>query len=211
MGNPRAGVASDVWITSSTSILTTNEPCTDSGDLTTYLASVHIFWDFNKPFTVECSPNGSTGWVVVTDYVMQWAAGRIKFNTARTPGVNNFVRIASGSYFPATQLDEAHTWSLNTKGNSKDTTKFQSPGSWARHTATIKSATGKIDSWRNDGLPISELNNLLGIQLFVDKLNNIRFQFYALHQDGDAKSDTNSVQEEGLSFVAVKDVYFLTS
>jgi hypothetical protein len=211
MGNPLAGVGSDVWATSTPSISTTNESCTDSGDHTTYTASVHIFWDFNATFTVQCSPNGSTGWATVTDYDMHWATGQIVFNTARTVGVNNFVRISVGNYFPATQLVDAHTWQLTTKGNTKPTTAFQSPGAWARHTATTKEGSGKIDTWRNDNRMITELNNLLGIQLFIDKTNNIRFQFYALAAQPDMKSDASSVQEQGLAFTCVKDVYLLTS
>lgn len=212
MGEVLPGVGSDVWTTSTPSIpLVSPEACTDSGDHAIYIANTHVFWDWTQPFAVECSPNGTTSWSAVTDYEVWWAAGRIKFNTARTTGVNDHVRIATGSYFPATQLDMSHTWSLNTKGNSKDTTPFQAPGAWGQSTATTKEGSGKIDTYRNDDRLPKELNNLLGIQLFVDKAANSRFQFFARQAGGDIKSPATGVQDESFNFTVVRDVYFLPS
>ncbi len=212
MGEVLPGVGSDVWVTSTPAIdLVSPEACTDSGDHTIYVANTHVFWDWSQPFTVECGPNGTTGWGVATDYEVWWAAGRIKFDTARTVGVNNFVRISAGSYFPATQLDMSYTWSLTTKGNSKPTTPFQAPGAWAQSTGTTKEGSGKLDTYRNDDRLTKELNNLLGIQLFVNKADNSRFQFFARQAGGTIKSPATGVQEEGFNFTVVRDVYFLPS
>ncbi len=211
MGNVLPGVGSDVWVTATPSLTATNESCTDSGDHITYTAATHIFWDWASTFTVQCSPNGSSSWATVTDYTMQWATGQIVFNTARVVSTNNFVRISAGNYFTATQLDASHVWTLTTKGNTKDTTSFQAAGAWQQNTGTIKSGSGKIDTYRNDDRLTKELNNLLGIQLFVDKTNNIRFQFFALNKGGDPKADVNSVETQSISFEVVRDVYLLLS
>jgi hypothetical protein len=56
-----------------------------------------------------------------------------------------------------------------------------------------------------------ELNNLLGIQLFVNKADNSRFQFFARQAGGTIKSSATDVQEEGFNFTVVRDVYFLPS
>jgi hypothetical protein len=211
MGNPLAGNSSDVWVTSTPSVSATNESCTDSGDHITYIASVHVFWDFSQTFTVQNSPNGSSSWTTVTDYTVQWAAGRIVFNTARTPGVNNFTRISAGNYFPVTQLDASHAWDLSQKMATKDTTAFQATGNWASFTPTLKSASGKIDTYRNDNRLATELGNMLGVQLYVDKANNIRWQFYAMNTGVEPKVDVNNVETQSFSFVSTKDIYLLTT
>src|SRR6478609_10535298 len=102
MAGPLAGVGGDVWVAATPSISTANETCNDSGDHITYLASIHKSWDFQQPIVVQNSPNGSTGWVTVTDYVFQYAGGVIIFNTARVVSTNNFTRISSGYYFNMT-------------------------------------------------------------------------------------------------------------
>jgi hypothetical protein len=212
MGEVLPGVGCDIFTTSTPSIpLVTPESCTDSGDHTFYTASGHEFWDWTKPFTVQCGPNGTSGWAIVTDYEMRWAVGQIKFNSARTVGVNNFVRISAGSYLPATQLDMSYGWMLTTKGNEKDSTAFQAPGAWAQNTATTKSATGKIDTYRNDDRLTKELNNLLGMKLYIDRANNIRFQFFARQTGGPIKSPATALQEEEFNFTVVRDVYLMLS
>src|SRR5581483_5591554 len=110
---PIAGVVGgDIWMTANPSVaLSSPESCTDSGDHTTYQAATHSFWDWNSTFTVQNSPNGSTGWVTVTDYTFQWATGKLIFNTARVVSTNNFTRISAGSYFTSTQLDASYVWS----------------------------------------------------------------------------------------------------
>jgi hypothetical protein len=121
------------------------------------------------------------------------------------------VRISAGSYFTATQLEAAHTWDLQQKAIVKDSTSFQATGGWMTNTTIIKSATGKIDTYRNDDRLTKELGNLLGMQLYIDKANNIRWQFYALNTGSDPKSNVNDLQTQTLSFMSVKDIYLLTS
>lgn len=211
MAYPLAGVSSDVWVTANPSINTTNESCTDAGDHINYTASVHPFWDIGATLTVQCSPNGTSGWATVTDYLFQYPIGKIIFNTARVPGTNNFVRISTGNYFTATQYDSTHKWSLSLKGNVAKTTPFQAPGQWEQYTPTTRGGTGKIDTYRNDDRLFKEIGNLLVMQLFVDKTNNVRWQFYARMTDVSPSADASNVQMQSLSFDVERDAFFLTS
>jgi hypothetical protein len=211
MAYPLAGVAGDVWITATPSVTATNESCTDSGDHINYTAATHIFWDWTQTFTVQNSPNGSSSWVTVTDYTFQWAVGKVVFNTARTPGVNNFTRISTGNYFTATQLDASHDWSLALKMTTKDITAFQATGAWMANLAILKEGSGKIETYRNEDRISKEFGNQLGMQLFIDKTNNVRWQFFATATGVDTKSDVNSVETQTISFVNLRDIYLLLS
>jgi hypothetical protein len=142
---------------------------------------------------------------------MQWSTGKIVFNTARVVSTNNFVRISVGSYFTATQLDASHTWSLQLKQLTKDTTCFQATSAWASNTPTIKTSSGKIETYRNEDRVSKELGNLLGLQLFVDKTNNVRWQCYGIITGANPKVDVNNVETQEIDFQVVRDAYFLTS
>jgi hypothetical protein len=200
LGNPLAGVGADVWMAATPSIVASNETATNSGDNITYTASVHKSWDWQQPIVVQNSANGSTGWATVTDYTFQYAGGVIVFNTARVPGTNAFTRISSGYYFNLTQLDDAHTWSLTLKANVKDTTPFQATGGYARKNATTKEGSGKIDTVRTDGRIFLELGNIVGLQLYVDKTNNVRWDGLGIVTGVDPKSDAKDVLTQAMSF-----------
>lgn len=207
-----AVVGGDVWMTANPSIaLGSPESCTDSGDHTTYSASVHQFWDWTQTLTVQNSPNGSTGWVTVTDYTFQYAAGKIVFNTARVVSTNNFTRISAGNYFTATQVDASHSYSVQVQQMVKETTPFQASGGWQQNTGTLLKASGKIMTYRNDNRFFTELGNLNVIQLYLDKANNIRWQFFALIQSPSTTADVQSIEDQTVTFASVRDVYFLTS
>src|SRR5258706_3854008 len=151
MGSPLKGIDSDVWLAANPSLAAVNEAVnnTDSGAWVQYKAAVHWAWDKRQALVVQCSPNGSTGWATVTDYVFQYAGGVIVFNTARVAATNNFVRISSGYYFNLTQLDDASKWSLALKAATGDTTAFQATGGWARKTGSGQTGSGKVESIRN--------------------------------------------------------------
>src|SRR6266702_2475734 len=189
MGVPLAGVGADVWMAATPSINTTNETATDSGDHITYTASIHKSWDWQQPIVVQNSPNGSTGWVTVTD-----------FNTARVVSTNNFTRISTGYYFNLTQLDDATDWSFTIKANTKDTTSFQATGNYARKLATTKEGSGKIDTVRSDGRIFLELGNVVGMQLYVDKTNNVRWDALGIVTGVDPKADSKDVLMQTMSF-----------
>src|SRR5579859_3029414 len=205
-----AGVSSDVWMTSTPSVTATNESFTDSGDHINYTASVHPFMDIGAGITVQNSPNGSSSWVTVTDYTVQWAIGKIVFNTARVPGTNNFVR-ANFNYFLATQYDWTSKWALSLKGNVAKTTSFQATGQWETYLATTRGGTGKIDTFRNDDRLSKEIGNILVAQLFVDKGNNVRWQCYIRVTDVSPATDAQNMQTQSISFSVERDAFFLTS
>ncbi len=52
-----AGWKGDVWVTSTPSVVATNETCNDDGDHINYRAATHKWWDSTKAFTVQ-----SDGW-----------------------------------------------------------------------------------------------------------------------------------------------------
>lgn len=212
MGNPLVGYDSDVWVSASPSLVATNETCTDSGDHINYTASIHMFWDKTQTFIVQGSPNGTTGWAAMTDYTFVWAAGKLVFATARTPGINNYVRISTGSYFNVTQLDASTKWALSIKGGTAKTTPFQVAGGWEQETALIKSATGTIDTFRNENRVFLEListNQLVIFQLFISKTNNWRWQFAGRITGIDPAADAQNMQSQKITFDSENDVILL--
>lgn len=207
-----SGINSDVWVSVSPSVaLGAPESCTDSGDHIHYTASVHFAWDKRATFTVQNSPNGTTGWVTVTDYTVQWAYGGITFNTARVVSTNNFTRISVGNYFTVTQLDGCNKWSIALKGELIKTTPFQATGSWEVNTNTIKSWTGTVDAWRTDDRLIQEITagNLVVVQLFINKTSNQRWQGYAMITDVMASSDSTAINTQQIKFATVNDLFYL--
>lgn len=208
MGSPMSGVDADVYMAASPSVLVASETCnnTDAGVWIAYVAATHKFWDKKQPLVVQCSPNGSSGWVTVTDYVFQYAGGVIIFNTARVAATNNFVRIFSGYYWNLTELDDATAWSLTLKADTAETTAFQS-GGWARNIATIKKGTGKIESVRNDGRIFLELGNMIALQLYISKIGNDRWDAIGIVTGLDPKSTAKGIQEQSMSFDVEGDCY----
>jgi len=219
-----AGISGDVWLsTSPSTALGSPESCTDSGDHIHYFTNTHQSWDQVQTFTVQCSPNGSTGWATVTDYVMNWPVGEIVFNSARVPGTNNFVRINAGSYFTMTALDGAHSWKAQAKAATKDCTTFQASGGWATYTATIKSWTFTVECFRDDARILNEMispgavgninisNGIVLCQLWWDESNGKRFQFYALPTGVTQTDDAHDVEKQSVTFSATGPVYEVTS
>lgn len=207
-----AVIGGDVWMTANPSIaLGSPESCTDSGDHTTYQAATHFAWDWTATLTIQNSPDGSTSWATVSDYVFQWATGKVVFNTARTPGVNAFTRISAGSYFTATQVDASYSYSVDVEVKLEDTTPFQAANSAQQQTALIKKAAAKLMTYRNDNRFQAEMGKLVLLQLYLDKPNNIRWQFFANVVSPITTADVTKVETQAVSFDSNRDVYFLTS
>ena len=209
MGTPMAGVYASVYMAANPSIVATNETCnnTDSGLWITYQASVHLFWDKRQPVVVQCSPNGSTGWFTVTDYVFEHAGGVIVFNTARVSGTNNFVQISSGYYWNLTLLDLASKWSISLKADKKDTTVFLATGNWMTQLATVNSGSVKIDTYRSDGRVFAELGALVACQLFVN-LANQRWDIIGWVSGIDPASDATGLVTEALTIDFEGECFF---
>lgn len=207
-----AVVGGDVWTTGTPSVaLGSPESCTDSGDHTTYQASSHIAWDWTQTLTVQNSPNGSSSWVTVTDYVFQWATGKIVFNTPRVVGTNNFTRISAGNYYTATQLDATYEYQVTVEAKIKDTTVFQAPGGWQQNGVITLDAKGKITTYRNDNRIFSVLGKLVLVQLFLNKASNVRWQFFCIIESPKDSVKATDIEKQDITFSSVRDVYFLTS
>lgn len=213
-----------MWLsTSPSTALGSPETASDSGDHITYYAATHQAWDQAQTFTVQCSPNGSTGWATVTDYVMWWPVGTIVFNSARVPGTNNFVRISAGNYFTLSALSGAHAWKAQAKAATKDTTPFQASGGWAQYTATIKSQTFSVDCFSQDARILNEMispgavgninisNGIILCQLWWNEAGGQRFQFYALPTSVSQTVAANDVDKQSVNFSASGPIYRVTS
>ena len=109
------------------------------------------------------------------------------------------------------QLDGATGWSFTPKANTKDTTQFQATGAWGQKTATIKEASGKIDTLRTDGRIFVELGNIIAMQLFMDKPNNMRFDVLAIVTGADTKADAKDVEDKTMTFECYGVPYFRTT
>lgn len=219
-----AGVSGDVWLsTSPPTALGSPETANDSGDHIHYFMATHIAWDQTQAFTVQCSPNGSSGWATVTDYQMFWPVGEIVFNTARVPGTNNFVRVSAGSYFTLSALSGAHAWKASGKANVKDTTPFQASGSWQQNTTTIKSLTFTVDMFSQDARILNEMispgavgninisGGIIVCSLYWDETNGKRFQFYALPTGLTTTVAANDIDKQQVQMSATGPVYEVTS
>lgn len=218
-----AGINGDVWLsTSPPTALGSPESCTDSGDHIHYFANTHQAWDPTAGVTVQNSPNGSTGWATVSDYVFYWAVGEVVFNTARTPGTNNFTRISQGSYFTLSALDGAHAWKASMKGMTKDVTPFQASGGWAVNAATLKSVTWSVDCFAADARILNEMissgvgqinisGGIIMCQLWFNEAGGQRYQFYALPTGETYTIAANDIDKETVNFQATGPVYEVLS
>ena len=211
---PQAGYTGDLWMSVSPSIaLGSAESMTDSGDHTTYNASVHSAWDWNQSLVIQTSPDGST-WTTDSsgDYQFIYPIGRIVFATARTVGVNNHVQISSGYYFTVTQLDGSFNWQNTVKIATEKTPQFQN-GGWDYNSPTLGNGTVKVKTYRTDNRVLLEMegNNLVVLQLFTDKANNKRWVGYALINGLDIPTDASKVMQQNPSFTWQGMPYYLTS
>ncbi len=207
------GLDADVWVTGTPSIaLGAPESCTnvDGGTFLRYRAATHFYWDKYATLVVQCSPNGSTGWATVTDYTFEYPGGYVQFATARTAGVNNFVRINAGNYFTVAQLASCHSWELSMKANVIDTTIFQQ-NAWGSSQAALKKASGKIESFLSDGTLDAQLAGLLVFVLYLQKTTNLRMEMYGWLTDVMPKSSMAGVVEKSISFEADGTVYYRTT
>lgn len=218
-----AGVSGDVWLsTSPPTALGSPETANDSGDHIHYFTNTHQAWDPTQTLTVQNSPNGSTGWATVTDYTFLWPVGEVVFNTARTPGTNNFTRVSAGSYFTLSALSGAHAWKASGKANTKDCTPFQAPGNFATYTTTYKNMTFTVDMFSQDARILNEMissgvgqinvsGGIILCQLWWDETNGKRWQFYGLPTGLTTTVAVNDIDKQQVQMSATGAVYLITS
>ncbi len=219
-----AGINGDVWLsTSPSTALGSPETANDSGDHIHYFTATHQAWDPTQTLVVQNSPNGTTGWTTVTDYVYYWPVGEVVFNTARVPGTNNFTRISAGSYFTLSALSGAHAWKASFKGMTKDVTPFQASGSWAVNLATIKNLTFSVDMFNQDARILNEMispgatgainisGGIILCQLWFNEAGGQRWQFYGLPTGITETVMSNDVDKQSVTFIASGPAYLITS
>jgi hypothetical protein len=218
-----AGISGDVWLsTSPPTALSSPETANDSGDHIHYFMATHQAWDWTKTLTIQCSPNGSTGWATVVDYTFYWPVGEIVFNTARTVGTNNFVRVSAGSYFTLSQLSGAHAWKAQAKANTKDCTPFQASGSFATYTATTKQMTFSVDVYSQDARILTEMiksgvgvtntsGGIIVCQLWWNVAGGKRYQFFGLPTGVDTTVAANDIDKQSVKMSADGPVYEVLS
>lgn len=218
-----AGINGDVWLsTSPPTALVSAETANDSGDHIHYYMATHQAWDPTQTLTVQNSPNGTSGWVTVTDYVFAYPVGAIVFNTARTPGTNNFTRVSAGSYFTLSALSGAHAWKAQGKASTKDVTPFQASGGWAVYLTTYKNWTYSVDMFNQDARILNEMitsgvgqinvsGGIILCQLWWNESGGDRFQFYALPTQISQTVVVNDVDKQSVNFTATGPVYEVLS
>lgn len=217
-----AGVNGDVQLsTSPSTAIGAAVTFNDSGDHIHYFSSSYIAWDQSQGITVQCSPNGSSGWTTVTDYVYYWPVGEIVFNTARGVGTNNFVRVSQGNYFTLSSLDGAHAWKASFKGTVKDVTAFQSVGAWCQYLATLKNLTFSVDCYRQDARILQEMitgtgsTNISGgiivCSLYWNVAGGSRWQFYGLPTGISQTVAANDVNKQSVTFQSTGPAYVILS
>jgi hypothetical protein len=218
-----SGISGDVWLsTSPPTALGSPETTNDSGDHIHYFMATHQAWDWTKTLTIQCSPNGSTGWATVVDYTFYWPVGEIVFNTARTVGTNNFVRVSAGSYFTLSQLSGAHAWKAQAKANTKDCTPFQASGSFATYTATTKQMTFSVDVYSQDARILTEMiksgvgvtntsGGIIVCQLWWNVAGGKRYQFFGLPTGVDTTVAANDIDKQSVKMSADGPVYEVLS
>jgi hypothetical protein len=217
-----AGINGDVWLsTSPSTALGSPESATDSGDHIHYFTATHQAWDSTQTLTVQCSPDGSTGWAAVTDYSFYWPVGEIVFNTARSVGTNDHVRVSAGHYFSLSALSGAHAWKMQAKAMTKDVTPFQSSGHWQQNLATIKSMTFSVDCFSQDARILNEMvtgdgsinisGGVIVCQLWWDEANGKRWQFFGLPTGVDTNVAANDVDKQTVSMTADGPLYEVLS
>lgn len=208
-----------IWIEMSVALLPNPESATDTGDHIHYFTATHQAWDQSQGITIQNSPNGTSGWTTVTDYVFYWPVGEIVFNTVRT---NTFTRILQGNYFSLSALDGAHAWKMSVKGQTKDVTPFQASGAWAQYLATIKSMTFSVDCFRYDARILNEMitsgmglinisGGIIMCQLWFNETGGQRWQFYAFPTGITDTIAANDVDKQSVNFQATGPVYLVTS
>lgn len=208
MGAVLQGFDCDVLMTANPSVAATTETATDSGNHLLYTLSVHKYWDKSKALLVECSPNGTSGWVAVTDYKIQWVGGLLSFNTVRVVGTNNYVRV-TGYYWIASQLTDSHTWELDQSVGTVEVTTFQSQ--WKTYISTVKNASAKVGTYKYDDSLTKDLGNLMILVLYLDKSVGTRYECYGYITKVTPKSDAGSVITEEVDFTIDGDVFYLAS
>lgn len=218
-----AGVNADIWLsTSPSTALGSPESFTDSGDHIHYTANTHRTWDATQTLTVQNSPNGSSGWVTVTDYTFYYPVGEIVFNSARVPGTNNFTRVSVGSFFTMSALDGAHMWRAQYKAATKESTQFQTSGAWMTNVATLKSATFNVDCYRTDARILQEMitdpmsttppyinisGGIVACYLYFDEANGKMWAFYAFPTGLSPTVAENDIDKQAITFAVTGPLY----
>jgi len=157
---------------------------------------------------VECSPNGTTGWVAATDYKMQFVGGLLTFNTARVVGTNNFVRV-TGYYWIASQLVDSHTWELDQQASTVEVTPFQTQ--WKTFVTTTRNASAKVGTYKFDDSLSKDLGNMMILILYLDKSAGSRYECYGYITKVTPKSDASSIISQEADFTIDGDVFYLAS
>ena len=209
-----AGVGADIYLSATPSIALGGAEVVDnvdSGVWIRYRAHTHHYWDKTATFTVQCSPNGATGWATVTDYTVEWPGGYIVFNTARTGGVNNFVQILAGSYFNVTQVAYANKWELSQKAEQTDTTVFGSTQAFHTRTPTLKSGTVKFSTFDAEATYQTLLNNLAVVVCYTSVATNLRWESYAYMTQDSFNAVVTSVGTHDVSFDVEGNIYYRTA
>ncbi|GCE49200.1 hypothetical protein EI42_05997 [Thermosporothrix hazakensis] len=194
-----AAYNSQFLVASKPSVPFVNEMLTDVGDHKTYVIanSTKRYLDRDVPVIVETSSDGTTWTPVSTGFTLYRVAARVVFDSPQDPTLQ--VRLASGAFYPFSQIGNAKSVEFTSKTNLEDSTTFNPTGA-KFYTPTLLEGELKVDRfWLNhDRVKNLQERDLL-IVSYVSPTGR-RYEGYAYVSECNIKTEVSALIEEGLTF-----------
>jgi hypothetical protein len=106
----------------------------DSGDHTTFVVSAanaqYRYWDRAASFTIQTSPDGSSGWTNTAPASIQYVGGKVTFASAVT-GATPSARVTVGKYYAYATLANITKWTFDGQRTFGDSTSMSATPSQA--------------------------------------------------------------------------------
>jgi hypothetical protein len=159
------------------------------------------FWDqsFGVTLLVDGDPPAGT-------YRIIWAGGHVVFDAALA---GTEVVTVEGKYYTISQLAEGREWSLDYQIGLVETTAF------AAVTKTFEPVLGEgsvgITRWYVDEFFLDQIENKLGLSLYVTESTGSRYDIFARLSKGSIKVPANSLIEESLTFTIDGEISYVAA
>lgn len=204
------GYGGAVYYAAQTSTSMTNEACTDAGDQLNYTITdtAKRLMDDTATTVVQKDTAGNGVFVTQTAYTINYAIGTITFTSAI--GASDVVRVSTGKYFTATQVAEAHEWSLDIEKSLEDDTVFGD--TWETSIPVMGKASGSVKLHWADASFLTQLASTtprLVMVLYVATSGSKRYQFYALLSKDGISAAVKGLVEESIDFTSTGPVNYV--
>ncbi|HEX6956262.1 MAG TPA: hypothetical protein VF156_15415 [Agromyces sp.] len=204
-----AGNKADLYITSTPAVAVTAEACTV---MTTGQGApaANQWWritnNARRFADPTVAPTVKVGGVTQATNTYTWdpAGGLVKFNSV----MGAVTVTVDFSYLPITKVAGAKEWSLDMDTDLLEATTFGD--SWKRRVPGVKDATGSFNDWWVDSSFLSQLGTRLGLVLYTDFANNLRYECFGWLKGESISSAVDGLVEDELSFEAEGNVNYAT-